>query len=232
MVKNHIKRLAAPKTWNILRKTTTFVTRQNPGAHSVKFSLPLNNLLKDILKLTKTTKETKYVLTKQEVLVNNKRQKDNKAQAGFLDTVSIPSINKTYRISIDSKGMLKAKEITAEQAKDLILKVTGKTKIRSGKVQINTLNGYNIILVEADAKKYKLGDTLLFDVNSKKVKQHLSLEKGAHTLITTGKHAGKYGEILSIDDKTIKVRTDDKDTFETSVEYSLIINKEKKTELD
>lgn len=231
MVKNHIKRLAAPKTWNILRKTTTFVTKQNPGAHSKKLSISLNNLLKDMLNLTKTTKETKYVLTKQEVLVNNKRKKDNKAQAGFLDTVSIPSTGKTYRISIDNKGMLKTKEITQEQANELVLKVTGKTKIKKGKVQINTLNGFNIILPEADAKKYKIGDTIIFSIKDNKVKQHLVLEKGAHILITTGKHAGKYGDIIAIEGKTVKIKTDN-ETFETSVKYPLIISKEKKTELD
>jgi small subunit ribosomal protein S4e len=231
MVKNHIKRIAAPKTWNILRKTTKFVTRQNPGAHSNKMSIALNNLLKDMLKLTRTTKETKYVLTKQEVLVNNKRKKDNKAQAGFLDVVSIPSMDKTYRMSIDKKGMLRTKEITSEQANDLILKVTGKTKIKTGKVQVNTLNGFNIILSEADAKKYKIGDTIIFGLKEDKIKHHLPLEKGAHTLITSGKHAGKYGEIVSLGNKVVKIKTDE-ETFETSIKYPLIINKEKKTELD
>jgi small subunit ribosomal protein S4e len=231
MVKNHVKRIAAPKTWNILRKTTKFATRQNPGAHTNKFSMSLNNVLKDMLKLTKTTKETKYVLTKQEVLVNNRKQKDNKAQAGFLDVVSIPSINKSYRISIDKKGMLKANEITAEQSNDLILKVTGKTKIKTGKVQVNTLNGYNVITPEAEAKKYKIGDTIIFSVKDNKIKTHLSIEKGAHALITSGKHSGKYGEIVSIENNIIGIKMD-KETFETSKKYALIINKEKKTELD
>ena len=231
MVKNHIKRIAAPKTWNILRKTTKFVTRQNPGPHSKKFSVSLNNLLKDMLKLAKTTKEVKYTLTKQEVLVNGKKRKDNKAQAGFLDVISIPSIEETYRMTIDKKGMLKAKEITHEQAGELILKITGKSKIKDGKVQINTLNGFNIILPDTEAKKYKIGDTVIFSIKDKKIKHHLSLEKGAQIVITQGKHAGKFGEIMSIGNKVVKIKTD-KETFETSVEYPLIITKEKKSELD
>lgn len=230
MVKNHIKRLAAPKTWNVLRKTTKFITKQNPGAHSKKMSVSLNNLLKDMLSLTKTTKETKFVLTKQEVLVNNTRKKDNKAQAGFLDLVSIPSINKTYRISIDKKGMLKPKEVPNETI-DLILKITGKTKIKGGKTQINTLNGFNVLVPESDAKKYKIGDTLIFNLKDEKIKHHLPLEKGAHILITSGKHAGKYGDIVSISDSIVKIKTD-VETFETSIKYPLIINKEKKSELD
>jgi small subunit ribosomal protein S4e len=231
MVKNHIKRVAAPKTWNILRKTTKFVTKQNPGAHSKNFSISLNNLLKDMLKLTKTTKETKYVLTKQEVFVNGVRRKDNKAQAGFLDTITFPSMEKAYRITTDKKGMLKAKEITIAQASELILKVTGKTKIKSGKIQINTLNGFNIILSETEAKKYKLGDTIIFNIKDHKVKEHHAINKGANAMIVTGKHSGKYGEIVSIENGIIKIKTD-KDTFETNKAYALIINKEKRTELD
>ncbi|MGV8162945.1 MAG: hypothetical protein ACP5N2_06465 [Candidatus Nanoarchaeia archaeon] len=231
MVKNHIKRVAAPKTWNILRKTTTFITKQNPGAHSKNYSIALNNLLKDMLKLTKTTKETKYVLTQQEVFVNGVRRKDNKAQAGFLDTVLIPAMNKAYRITIDRKGMLKAKEITPDQASELILKVTGKTKLSGGQIQVNTLNGFNIILSEAEAKKYKLGDTLIFIPKDHKIKTHLVLNKGAHAMIVTGKHANKFGEIVSITNGIIKIKTD-KEEFETNKDYALILNKEKRTELD
>lgn len=229
MVKNHIKRVAAPKQWNILRKEKTFITRQNPGAHTLELSVAINNMLKDLLHLTKTTKETKYILTNQEVLVNNTKRKDHKAQVGFLDTIAIPSIKKTYRITIDTKGMLKPKEISSEHA-DLILKVTGKTKIKEGKVQINTLSGHNLILGDADAKKYKIGDTIIAEFDGK-IKSHLSLEKGAHALITAGKHSGKYGETVSITDGIIKIKTD-KETFETNKGYALVINKEKKAELD
>lgn len=231
MVKNHIKRVAAPKTWNILRKTTKFITKPNPGAHSKKLSMSLNNLLKEELKLAKTTKEVKYILTKQEVQVNNARRKDNKAQAGFLDSITIPAINKAYRITIDKKGMLKAKETTPEKAKQLILKITGKTKLRTGKTQINTMNGFNIILPETEAKKYKTGDTIKYDPEEQKIKQHHELSKGAHAMIITGKHASKYGEILSIEKNTIKIKTDT-ETFETNKNYALTISKEERTELD
>jgi small subunit ribosomal protein S4e len=231
MVKNHIKRVAAPKTWNILRKTTKFITKQNPGAHSKSFSIAINNVLKDMLHMTKTTKETKYVLTKQEVLVNNKKIKDNKAQMGFLDSITLPAINKHYRMTMDRKGMLKLKEISKEQAEERLLKVTGKSPIKGKKIQLNTMNGFNVILSETEAKKYKLGDTVVLGTADNKIKHHLSLEKGAHALIFIGKHSGKYGEIVSITENIIKIKME-KDTFETNKDYALIINKEKKAELD
>ena len=125
--------------------------------------------------------------------------------------------------------MLKPKEISAEHA-DLILKVMGKSKIKTGKVQLNTLNGYNLILSEAEAKKYNTGDTIIADFDNK-IKTHITLEKGAHALIITGKHSSKYGEVLSIDNGIIKIKTD-KETFETNKDYALAINKDKRAELD
>ena len=35
MVKNHLKRLAAPKTWGIKRKELVWITRPMPGAQSL-----------------------------------------------------------------------------------------------------------------------------------------------------------------------------------------------------
>ena len=65
--------------------------------------------------------------------------------------------------------MIKAKEITKENAQDLILKIKGKTKIKGGKTQINTLNGFNIILTDSEAKKYKLGDTIIYNTKENKI---------------------------------------------------------------
>ena len=127
--------------------------------------------------------------------------------------------------------MLKAKEITVEQGNELILKVSGKTFIKGKKLQLNTVNGYNIILTETEAKKYKIGDTIIFDLKDNKIKTHLSIEKGTQSLIFTGKHSGKYGEILSTENNIVKIKTD-VETFETNKDYALIINKEKKAELD
>ena len=47
MVKNHLKRLNMPKSWQIKRKIIRWVTRPSPGAHNLDFGISLNTLLKE-----------------------------------------------------------------------------------------------------------------------------------------------------------------------------------------
>jgi hypothetical protein len=67
--------------------------------------------MKELIKVTNTTKETKYVLTNDEVLVNGKRKRDFKTPVGFLDIITIKSTNRNFVITIDNKGALRPKEI-------------------------------------------------------------------------------------------------------------------------
>ena len=57
MGKDHIKRLAAHKTWPIKRNGTEFVTKSSPGPHSMDKGIPFGVLLKEILKYSNTTRE-------------------------------------------------------------------------------------------------------------------------------------------------------------------------------
>ena len=58
-VEKHLSRLAMPKTWKVKRKGIKWVTRPLPGAHSLKQGMPISVLLRDVLKLARTTKEVK-----------------------------------------------------------------------------------------------------------------------------------------------------------------------------
>jgi len=231
MVKNHMKRITAPKTWNVQRKTTKFITKPHPGAHKLEQSLAINTFLKELVNLTNTTKETKYILTHDEVLVNGKRRRDFKTQVGFLDIITIKSINKHYLITIDKKGTLKSKEINEKQSTERLLKINGKTIIGKDKVQINTINGENFILSQKETKNYKLGDTLITKTETLKVTEHIPLKEKALVFVYTGKHSGKKGILESINQKTAIIKTA-KETIETSKKYLIAVNKEKIAELE
>ena len=231
MVKNHMKRITAPKTWNVLRKTTTFITKPNPGAHRKEYALSINTLLKENLKLTKTTKETKYVLTNQEVLINGKRKRDYKAQAGFLDIISLPISQKHFIISVNKKGELKPKEISQEQADQRLLKIKNKTINKKGKIQLNTFNSMNILLDEKEAKKYKTGDSIIYSITKKKIIEHLPRKTGVQVFIFTGKHSAKTGTLEKIEHNNIIIKTQT-ETIETNKEYTIVVNKDKLSELE
>jgi len=225
MVKNHIKRLVAPKTWRVLRKTTKFITTPYPGGHTLKFTIAINTFLKEMVAITKTTKETKYLLTKQEVLVNGKRIRDDKYPVALMDVISIPSAKKTYRIVFDKTGKLFAKELK-EGDNTTLLQITGKTPLKKGVFQINTLSGRNLLTKEKDAKEYKVGDSLIISVPDNKIISHFKKEKGAHVLVYKGNHVGKSGTIENIAQGIITIKMK-KETFETNSKYVFVVGKDK-----
>lgn len=78
MVKNHLKRLAAPKTIELLRKERKFTIKVAPGAHPLDRSLPLASIIRDKLNYAKTRREIKYILNKKETTIDKKLRTDLK----------------------------------------------------------------------------------------------------------------------------------------------------------
>ena len=231
MVKNHIKRITAPRTWSVHRKTSKFITKPSPGAHKLEHSVSINTFLKELVELTNTTKESKFVLTNDEVLINGRRKRDFKTQVGFLDVVSIKSTNMFFLVTVDNKGSLKAKEISDKQASQRLLKINGKSVLGKDKVQINTMNGENLLVTEKDAKKFMVGDSLIVETSSLKILEHIPLKEKALVFVYTGKHSGKSGVLVSVNDKIVMIKND-KEEFETSKDYLLSVNKEKVAEFE
>ena len=134
MVERHLSRLATPKTWNVKRKGIKWITRPNPGSHSFKLGIPINVLLRDMLKLARTTKEVKNILNNQEVLIDGIRKKDHKQIIGLMDVISIPKIKKNFRILLSNKGKIIAIPIDDKEAKIKPAQIKGKTVIKKGKI--------------------------------------------------------------------------------------------------
>jgi small subunit ribosomal protein S4e len=224
MGKSHIKRLAAPKSWPINRKTNVWVLRSNSGSHTFETSMPVGLIIKEILGYVKTTKETKYVLNQKKVLVNGKLVKKQKLPVGILDVITIGQDN--YRIIVDRKGKLIPVQIKDAEAKLILKKVKSKKSLKGKKTQINFAEGTNILSEE----KYDAGDTIVF--SNEKIKEHLKLENGAMIYILAGKQVGNIGIIKDIQEKKglqpARITfTKGKEDFETLKEYVLVIGKTK-----
>ena len=193
-MKNHLKRIAAPKTWLIGRKINTFILRPKPGAHSLDQGLPLGVIMRDVLGLVSTLSEAKKVLNNKEILIDGKRRKDYRFIVGLLDTISIPEIKKYHRVVLDNKGRLIIIEIDAKEALQKLCQVKGKTSLSKGKIQYNLHDGTNL-LTDTSAK---VGDTFVLTLPSRKVDQVLSLSGGASVLLTKGKHSGDVGTLKEL----------------------------------
>lgn len=221
-----LKRLLAPEFWKVPKKSSKWIVSPSPGAHKKFESIPLTIVLRDILKIAETKKETKTIVKNKEVLIDNRIIKDEKFSVGLLDTLSIPKIKKYFRIVPSTKG-LQFLEIPEKETKLKICRINDKKILKKGKVQLNLHDGNNM-LVEKD--EYKTGDSILLEVPEKKIVEHLKLENGSLVLISKGKNAGKIGKLK----KVIVTRTREpnkviveleKKEYEVIKDYTFVVGK-------
>lgn len=224
MGKNHLKRLTAPKSWHVERKFAKFITRPSPGAHSLSVGMSVNTLLKEKLKLARTTKETKFLLNNGEILVDKKKVNNHKFTVGFMDVISIPKIKRHLRVLIDKKGRLLMQEIDEKESNIKLCKIANKNILGKDRVQINLTDGRNITIKKND---YKAGDTLVIALPEQTVKESLPLEKKSWVILTEGKHTGVIGAIEDISQDTVMLKTKKEGSFETLKRFVFVIGKDK-----
>ena len=223
MVKRHLKRLAMPRTWRISQKKgIKFMTRPSAGKPFM-YSMSINLILKEMLGLVKTTKETKYVLRTQLVLVNGKRVLDHRFPVGLLDILEIKEMGPAYRVVLNRKGNLDLITVDKSEANIRPVKISGKSPLKKGKLQLNFSDGTNLIVEKDD---YATGDVLVLKLPKNEIQAHIKLEKGAVIYLTGGKHAGSIGVVEEIkqDEMFFKIGND---KFETLKEYAFAIGKDK-----
>lgn len=225
MVKRHLTRLTAPESWPIQRKGIKWITRPNPGPHALKNCIPLNLVIKDLLKYAKTTSEVKKILNEGKVLVDKRARKDYKFPVGIMDVLDVPITKEHFRILYTAKGKFMVHKISAEESKLKPVKITGKKIIRGKKVQLNMYDGRNLIV---DKEEFKVNDTLILSVEGKpSVKKHLKFEKGAMVYLIEGKYKGMSGTIENIKpvfkNPLITVKSKNK-TFETSKYFAFVVD--------
>jgi small subunit ribosomal protein S4e len=183
----HQKRLSAPKTIKIQRKTKKWVVRTSPGPHN-KEAVPLLVIVRDFLEMADTAREAKRIIASGAVLVDGVRRKDYRFPLGLFDVISIPELKKSYRILFDDQGRYIPKEIDDDKLK--LYKITGKTIVRGGKEQLNLFDGTNIF-----ASGFGVKDSILMELPEKKIVNHLKFEEGVLVMITGGTHAGEMGKL-------------------------------------
>ena len=188
---SHLKRLLAPSFWRVPKKEKKWVVTPHAGPHPKFQSIPLSIILTHIINIADTTTEAKKIIRKGEVFVDGKRRKDYAYPVGLFDVVSIPKIQKYYRVVPDAKG-LNLIESNEKETSIKICRIDNKTVVKKGKTQLNLSDGENILVENGN---YKTGDSLLLELPSLKIAEHLPLEKGSIGIISQGTGAGKLGKI-------------------------------------
>ncbi len=221
-MKSHLKRLAIPKSWKIKRRGLIFIMRPNPGAHSIKLSLSLNSIIRDLLGIAKNSKEVKKILHDTEVLIDGIRRKEQKFPVGLMDVIEFKKINEYYRVVLE-KGKLRIMAIDKKESTIKPCRITGKSKVKK-KTQLNLYDGKNI-LVEKD--EYKVGDTVVIGLPKQDIKENIKLEKGCSIYLIGGKHVGGIGKIEDIITNKITYKNEKGEMIETLKKYVFVVGKDK-----
>lgn len=228
---DHLKRLNAPDSWHIAKKTTKFITKTAPGPHNAN-AMPIAVWLRDHMGLARNLKEVKQILNQNDVIINGRPCRDAKMGIGIFDIISLQKINKFYRILRDKNGRHVSIEIDAEAAKTRLCKVKNKTVVAGGKVQLNMRDGANLL---AD-NTYKSGDSIVLSLESEtrfKIVDHFPFAVGNMAMVIGGRHSGKVARIVdiikmpgSVPNKIILEDESAKTRFDTISPYIYMVGKQ------
>jgi small subunit ribosomal protein S4e len=204
-----LKRKPAPAFWPIHRKELPWIVKPSSGAHSLQKCMPLTMILRDVLAVAETRKEGVLILSQGKVLVNGKVRKQDDFPVGLMDVISLPDMDRYYRIMPSHKGLVLA-PISKEESTTTLVRVEDKHTVSKG-VQISLHDGSNMLIRVADAKKptevnYETFDILKVTYPEKTVSQTLKVKEGSIALITGGKNIGKQGKIVEIEKTEDKKR--------------------------
>ena len=221
-MKAHLKRLVAPRTWPLLRKSAVFVSRPHAGGHNQFFSLPLVLIVRDILGFALTSKEARAMVRAGQILVDGKPARDIRQSVGIMDIVQFPLVKKNFIISLSPKGKLILLPLSEKHAGVKICSVKKKSVIKGNKKQVHCHDGRTLLSDVA----VSIRDSLLLKLPSQEVAEHLPFKEGATVLVLRGRHKGSLCEVKSIaqQEKTVTL-LHGKEVFETAPSSLLVVDK-------
>lgn len=192
----HMKRLTAPTSWPVSRKSNVWVTRPNAGPHPLSRSMPLLVVIRDLAGYCDTAREGRSIIGGRKVLVDGRISTDYKRPVGLMDIITIPETKENFRILIDRLGRFRLMRITPDEAKWKFVRIEGKTTIKGGKSQLNLHDGRCLVL---DKDKYNAGDTLKISIPEQKILGAHSFKEGQIAYLTGGSHIGELATVQELD---------------------------------
>lgn len=236
-MKKHQKRIAAPRSRRIERKTAYWTVKPRPGPHPGDRSVSLLLLVRDVLKLADNSREAKRVLNESNIVVNGRVRKDHKFPVGVFDVLSIPVLKTNYIALLGDKGKLSLVKIGEKEASMKLCRVNDKRMLKEGTIQLNLHDGRNILPGEKLGEQIKTHDSLLLSLPDNKILQHFAYKEGSKAMVVGGKHSAQTGEIEAIrtvrspESNVVKIKLPEgKESFETIDDYVFVVG-EKKIEI-
>jgi small subunit ribosomal protein S4e len=166
-------------------------------------------------------------------MIDGKEVRDIGYPVGLMDVISIPKINKYYRILPDSHYGLILHEIKENESNFKLCRIAGKRTIKGGHIQLNLHDGRNILIRVSDPQNpkedvYKRMDVLKITIPEQEIVKTLEFKEGNLALIMSGKNIGQVGKITKIlkrfgpNASTVSIQHNS-DHTETLYDYTFII---------
>ncbi|MBD3207528.1 30S ribosomal protein S4e [Candidatus Bathyarchaeota archaeon] len=223
----HLKRHQSPSLWPIPRKTGKWAIRTSPGPHKLETSIPITILLRNELGYAETAKEAKIIVKEGKVLVDGRIRWDEKFPLGLMDVLSLPLLGEHYRVLPDHGGKLRLLKIDEVEANRKLCKITGKSTIKGGNIQLNLHDGKNLS-IQAEADRYNVDDVLVISLPEKEIQDHIEFKEMQQAIIIGGKSQGAQGLIIGLGPepgwkKTATLRTPDGEDIRTLADYVFVV---------
>jgi small subunit ribosomal protein S4e len=192
-------------------------------------------IVRDILGLARTRRETKTIVSQGKIKVDGKVQLEELFPIGLMDVISIPEMKKAYRLLPSRRGLI-LHPIGKTETMFKLCRIKGKNILKGGRIQLNLHDGRNIRVQVEDPRKpkediFQTLDVLKISVPGQEVTAHLKLATDMHAIIIGGKNVGKFGKIVAIEKRPNQKRralmgtVEDKNgnQFQTTLDLILVI---------
>ena len=190
----HLKRNKIGKFWPVERKGTKYLT---VSAHNQNESIPLVVVMRDVLKIVRNKKELQRLINEKSIKINQKEIKETNYPVSLFDTINLLTIKKNYQAILSKNKKMIFEEISEKDAETKIFKVINKKILPGKKIQLNLLQGKNIISKE----KIQTGNSLVLNLKDNVIKKIIPIVKGSNVFVMKGKHMGVKGKIESIEEE-------------------------------
>jgi small subunit ribosomal protein S4e len=237
--RRHLKRKSAPEFWPVHRKEEVWSVKPNAGPHAISRCIPLTLVLRDILGVAQTRSEAKTIVHDGKIMVDGKVQREELFPTGLMDVISIPEVEKWYRVLPREKGLF-FHPISKDEAALKLCRIENKTILNKGNVQLNLHDGRTLFISVKDPNKmeedvFDTLDTVKINLPNQEILGHMKLAEGASALIVGGKNVGKHGKIVAIEQrqrqkrKNLLVTVEDEkgNRFQTTMEYVFVVGETK-----
>jgi len=195
--KKHLKRLNAPKHWNLGKMVGVWAPKPSPGPHKQRECLPVSIILRDRLKYALTNKETQQICMERCVNIDGKVRTDHNYPAGFMDVLELEKSGDRFRLMFDTKGRFVLHRINREEASFKLCRIM-KVFISANKIPVAvTHDGRTLRYPDPDVK---VNDTVKIDIATGKMTGSiLKFEVGAMVTLTRGRNAGRIGQLMHVE---------------------------------